>query len=77
MKDTSTLSNLRRNAARARWNAPRERSLRVTVTIPPAVAKKLQAAATASKKPVSRLVAQCIETALPTILLDTLAGDAK
>ena len=77
MKDTSTLSNLRRRAARARWDAPREKSTRVTVTLPPNVDKKLQAAATATKKPVSRLVAKCIETALPALLLDTLAGDAK
>lgn len=74
---TPAISETRRNAARARWDRPREKSLRVTVTIPPAVAQKLQAAATASKKPVSRLVAKCIETALPALLLDTLAGDAK
>lgn len=74
---TPALSETRRNAARARWDRPREKSLRITVTIPPAVAKKLQAAATAAKKPTSHLVAKCIEIALPSILLDTLAGDAK
>lgn len=74
---TPDISETRRNAARARWDRPREKSLRVTVTIPPTVAQKLQAAATASKKPVSRVVAKCIETALPALLLDTLAGDAK
>lgn len=74
---TPAISETRRRAARARWDAPREKSTRVTVTLPPDVAKKLHAAATAAKKPTSHLVAKCIEIALPSILLDTLAGDAK
>lgn len=70
---TSTLSEIHRRAARARWDAPREKSARVTVTIPAPLAKKLHAAAEASQKPTSNLVAQCIETALPSILLNLLA----
>ena len=77
MKDTSTLSNLRRRAARARWDAPREKSTRVTVTLPPNVAKKLHAAADASHRPVSNLVAKCVTNALPTILVDALAENLE
>lgn len=74
---TPAISETRRRAARARWDAPREKSARVTVTLPPDVAKKLHAAADASHRPVSHLVAKCVANALPALLLDALAGDAK
>lgn len=67
------ISETRRRAARARWDAPREKSTRVTVTLPPDVAKKLHAAADASHRPVSHLVAKCVANALPALLLDALA----
>lgn len=74
---TPAISETRRRAARARWDAPREKSTRVTITLPPDVAKKLHAAADASHRPVSHLVAKCVAHALPALLLDALAENLE
>lgn len=74
---TPAISATRRRAARARWDAPREKSTRVTITLPPDVAKKLHAAADASHRPVSHIVAKCVAHALPALLLDALAENLE